>query len=129
MRTLIKKYKNSFADNVTDADPHTLITIIFQHVLINSAVAKGAIERKEIETKSKAIIKAIALVGELQDSLDMEKGGEISVTLFDLYQYIIGCLTEANIENKSVKLDEVTALISDIKEAWEAIPLENRQNF
>ena len=129
MRTSIKKYKNSFADNVTDADPHTLITIIFQHVLINSAVAKGAIERKEIETKSKAIIKAIALVGELQDSLDMEKGGEISVTLFDLYQYIIGCLTEANIENKSDKLDEVTALISDIKEAWEAIPVENRQNF
>jgi len=129
MRTSIKKYKNSFADNVTDADPHTLIAIIFQHVLINVAVAKGAIERKEIENKSKALIKVIALVGELQDSLDMEKGGEISVTLFDLYQYIVGCLTEANIENKADKLDEVTNLISEIKEAWDAIPVENRQNF
>jgi len=126
MRASIKKYQNSFAESVTDADPHTLISIIFKHILINVAIAKGAIDRKEIENKGKALIKAIALVGELQDSIDMEKGGEISINLFDLYQYIVGCLTDANVENSIDKLDEVTDLISNIKEGWDAIPLDKR---
>jgi len=126
MRTSIKKYQNSFAESVVDADPHTLISIIFKHILINVAIAKGAIPRKEIENKGKALIKAMALVGELQDSIDMEKGGEISINLFDLYQYVVGCLTDANIENNIDKLDEVTDLISNIKEGWDAIPLDKR---
>ena len=70
MRTSIKKYQNSFAESVVDADPHTLISIIFKHILINVAIAKGAISRKEIENKGKALIKSMALVGELQDSID-----------------------------------------------------------
>jgi len=126
MRTSIKKYQNSFAESVIDADPHTLISIIFKHILINVANAKGAISRKEIENKGKALTKAIALVGELQNSIDMEKGGEISINLFDLYQYIVGCLSDANLKNNSEKLDEVTDLISNIKGGWDAIPLDKR---
>lgn len=126
MRASIKKYRNANADNVADADPHQLISIIFKHILANVAIANGAIERKETENKGKCLTKAIALVGELQDSLDMEKGGEISSNLFDLYDYIIRCLVQANIENNSEKLDEVRALISEIKEGWDAIPQEKR---
>jgi len=126
MRTSIKKYQNSFAESVIDADPHTLISIIFKHILINVANAKGAISRKEVENKGKALTKAIALVGELQNSIDMEKGGEISINLFDLYQYIVGCLSDANLKNNSEKLDEVTDLISNIKEGWDSIPLDKR---
>jgi len=126
MRTSIKKYQNNFAENVVDADPHQLISIIFKHTLINVAVAKGAISRGEIENKSKAITKCIALVGELQDSLDMEKGGEISSNLFDLYDYVTRALFQANVDNNIEKLDEVTALISEVKEGWDAIPVEKR---
>ena len=126
MRTSIKKYQNNYAENVVDADPHQLISIIFKHTLINVAVAKGAISRNEIENKSNAITKGIALVGELQDSLDMEQGGEISENLYHLYDYIIRCLFEANKDNNTDKLDEVTNLISEVKEGWDAIPPEKR---
>jgi len=127
MRTSIKKYKNSFAENVVDASPHALISIIFKHILINVAVAKGAISRDEIENKGRSLGKSIALIGELQDSIDMENGGEISVTLFDLYQYIVVCITEANLENNIAKLDEVTDLITTVKEGWDAIPEDQKQ--
>jgi len=127
MRASIRKYSNANADNVADADPHQLISIIFKHILANVAIACGAISRRETENKGKCLNKAIALVGELQDSLDMEQGGEISISLFDLYQYAVNCLIEANIENNIDKLGEVTNLISNIKEGWDAIPLEKRQ--
>lgn len=126
MRASIKKYRNANADNVADADPHQLISIIFKHILANVAIASGAITRNEIENKGKCITKAIALVGELQDSLDMEKGGEISINLFELYDYIVRCLLQANLNNDSEKLDEVKKLITEIKEGWDAIPVEKR---
>ena len=126
MRASIKKYRNANADNVADADPHQLISIIFKHILANVAIANGAIARNETENKGKCLTKAIALVGELQDSLDMEQGGEISSGLFDLYDYIVRCLVQANLNNDCEKLEEVKALITEIKEGWDAIPTEKR---
>jgi len=126
MRASIKKYKNANADNVVDADPHQLISIILKHILSNIAIAKGAISRNETENKGNCLTKAIALVGELQDSLDMEKGGDISTNLFDLYDYIVRCLIQANLENDIEKLDEVRDLITEVKAGWDAIPVENR---
>ena len=126
MRASIKKYRNANADNVADADPHQLISIIFKHILANVAIANGAIARNETENKGKCLTKAIALVGELQDSLDMEQGGEISSGLFDLYDYIVRCLVQANLNNDCEKLEEVKGLITEIKEGWDAIPTEKR---
>ena len=126
MRASIKKYRNANADNVADADPHQLISIIFKHILANVAIASGAIDRDETENKGKCLTKAIALVGELQDSLDMEQGGEISTNLFDLYDYIVRCLVQANISNDTKKLDEVKNLVTEIKEGWDSIPTEKR---
>ena len=126
MRASIKKYRNANTDNVADADPHQLIKIIFKHILANIAIASGAISRNEIENKGKCLTKAIALVGELQDSLDMEQGGEISTGLFDLYDYIVRCLVQANLDNDCDKLDEVKSLITEVKEGWDSIPVEKR---
>jgi len=126
MRASIRKYSNANADNVADADPHQLISIIFKHILANVAIASGAIARNETENKGKCLTKAIALVGELQDSLDMEKGGEISSGLFDLYDYIVRILVQANISNDTEKLDEVKSLVTEIKEGWDAIPADKR---
>lgn len=128
MRASIKKYKNANADNVADADPHQLVSIIFKHILANMAIAKGAISRDEIENKNNALNKGLALIGELLDSIDMKNGGEISITLFDLYQYIITCISEANLKNDIQKLDEVSELITTIKEGWDSIPEEQRQH-
>jgi len=124
--TSIKKYRNANAESVVDASPHQLISIILKHILSNIAIANGAISRNEVENKGKALTKAIALVGELQDSLDMEQGGEISANLFELYDYIVRCLIQGNLENDTAKLDEVRDLILTVKEGWDAIPSDKR---
>ncbi|PCI59429.1 MAG: flagellar export chaperone FliS [Gammaproteobacteria bacterium] len=124
--TSIKKYRNANAESVVDANPHQLISIILKHILSNIAIAHGAISRQEVENKGKALTKAIALVGELQDSLDMEQGGEISANLFELYDYIVRTLVQANLKNDSSKLDEVRGLILTVKEGWDAIPADKR---
>jgi flagellar protein FliS len=115
--------------HVEQADPHTLISLIMQHILGNLAAAKGAVERKEIENKNKMLSKVIGLIGELQNSLDMDKGGELSENLYGLYGYMISQVTKANIKNDPEPLSEVAGLIAEIKSGWDAIPLEIRQQY
>ena len=128
-RLSIQKYQNTNMAHVEQADPHTLISLIMQHILGNLAAAKGAIERKEIESKNKMLCKVIGLLGELQNSLDMEQGGELSENLYGLYGYMISQVTQANIKNNAVPLAEVASLIAEIKSGWDAIPQDIRQQY
>ena len=129
MRRSLKQYQNTGLAHVEQADPHTLISLIMQHILGNLAGAKGAIERKEIENKNKMLGKVIGLIGELQDSLDMEKGGEISINLYNLYGYMISQVSQANMKNSIEPLTEVISLISEIKSGWDGIPQDIRQQY
>jgi len=129
VRSSIRKYQNTSLSQVENADPHALISLIMQHILGNLAAAKGAIERKDIEVRNKTLNKVIGLIGELQDSLDMEKGGELSTNLYDLYAYMISQVTKSNMKNISEPLTEVSALISEIKSGWDGIPDHIRQQY
>jgi len=129
MRRSIKQYQNTNLAHVEQADPHTLISLVMQHILGNLAGAKGAIERNEIENRNKMLTKVIGLIGELQNSLDMEKGGELSENLYGLYGYMISQVNSANIKNDPEPLTEVTTLIAEIKSGWDGIPQDVRQQY
>ena len=128
-RSSIRQYQNTGLSQVENVDPHTLISLIMQHILGNLAAAKGAISRKDIVIKNKTLGKVIGLIGELQDSLDMEKGGEISTNLFNLYAYMLTLVTRANIKNDPELLTEVSMLLSEIKAGWDGIPDDIRQQY
>jgi flagellar secretion chaperone FliS len=128
-RLSIQQYRQASVSNIDDADPHTLISIVLQHILGNIAATKGAIERKDVESKAKSLNKALALIGELQGSLDVEQGGEMAQNLAALYDYSIRALTEANQQNSQEKLDEVAKIFINIKEGWDGIPSEVRNEF
>ena len=129
MRRSIKQYQNTNLAHVEQADPHTLISLVMQHILGNLAGAKGAIERNEIENRNKMLMKVVGLIGELQNSLDMEKGGELSENLYGLYGYMISQINTANMKNDAKPLAEVSALITEIKSGWDGIPQEIRQQY
>ena len=129
MRSSIKQYQNTNMAHLEQADPHTLISLIMQHVLGNLAGAKGAIDRKEIEVKNKMLGKVIGLIGELQNSLDMDNGGDVSENLYNLYTYMISQVNQANLKNDNALLDEVAQLIAEIKSGWDGIPQDIRQQY
>ncbi len=106
------------------ADPHQLITMLFDGALEKIAIAKGAMARRAIAEKGQKIGSAIAIIDGLRASLDKEKGGEIANNLDALYEYMQRCLLKANAENDTQLLDEVSGLIKDVKSAWEAIAPE-----
>jgi len=103
------------------ADPHALITQMFDGAMTRIAQARGAIERKDIAAKGELISHAINIIGSLEACLDYEKGGEIAKNLGQLYEYMILSLTRANLQDDRGKLDEVIGLLLEIKSAWTRI--------
>lgn len=104
------------------ADPHSLITQMFDGVLTRIAQAKGAIARGDIPAKAEMISKAVLIVGGLEGCVNHQQGGELAENLSRLYQYMSLTLTEANIHSDIAKLNEVSGLILEIKSAWVQIP-------
>lgn len=126
-RNLTNPYADAYVQtSVQEASPHRLIHMLMEGFLGRVAAAKGAMERGDVALKGESITKAIAIVGGLDECLDMEKGGELADNLRALYVYMGDRLLEANINSDAAILDEVSRLMREIKSGWESIPEEFR---
>jgi len=107
---------------VLAANPHKLITMLFDGALVAIALSQKYMKEGDIKNKGESITKAILIIESgLRASLNKNVGGEIALNLDALYDYMSRRLFSANVENSQEFLSEVHALLSDLRGAWEAI--------
>jgi flagellar protein FliS len=113
---------------VADASPARLVQIMFEEIVAELTVAQGCMQRiknnvplNEVVLKGKSLGKAIRLINQLNNSLDMERGEKIAENLHALYVYMLARLTFANVTNDVRVLVEVTGLVQKIKAGWDQI--------
>ena len=118
---------------VEGSSPTRLVQIMFEHILTNLATAQGCMARiednlplSEVTQKLAAMRKAIQLIGQLNVTLDMERGGKIAQDLRALYEYMLVRLTQANAYNDTPIVAEVTNLVREIKSGWDRIVSDAR---
>jgi|SRR5690554_794589 len=120
--TALQQYQSvNHQAQAASADPHRLIQMLMEGGLTRLAQARGAMEREQTALKGELIGKAIGIVNGLRQSLDVEKGGEIAANLDGLYDYMVRRLMEANLKNDPAILEEVSGLLREVKEGWDAI--------
>jgi flagellar secretion chaperone FliS len=108
--------------NVGGANPHRLILMLFEAAMLAVSKAKGYMEAGNLSSKGMSISKAIQVIDNgLKASLDEERGGDIARQLAELYDYMCRKLLHASMRNDPVGLEEVSKLLSEIREAWSAI--------
>lgn len=107
--------------SVVDANPHQVIQLLLSGALDRLAQARGHIQRDETVGKSEQIGKALGIIEGLKLNLDTERGGEIASNLNDLYDYIMGVLLKANLNNDVALIDEVGGLLREVEGAWAQI--------
>jgi flagellar protein FliS len=83
--------------------------------------AGGAIQSGDLAGKRDAISKALAVLSELQSTLNMEQGGEVATSLDALYTYVNGRLLDASMQNDRAPLDESARLLRTLRDAWAEI--------
>ncbi len=119
--------KGNLKQDIANADPHKLTLMLMQGALDRIAYAKGAMERREYEQKAQFISRVVAILINLRDTLDLEAGQEMAANLFELYDYMINRINEAHITNSLQYLDEVSSLLTTIRDAWVQIPESAKQ--
>lgn len=112
---------------VEAANPHQLIAMLLDGALARIATAKGHMQRGEVGPRGECISRAISIVDGLQLSLNLDIEDEIVANLEALYDYIGRRLLLANAHRDEAILDEVTSLLEEIKSAWDAMPVEERE--
>lgn len=104
-----------------EADPHRLIQMLIEGGLTRLAQARGAMERNQTALKGELVGKAIAIIGGLRQGLNVGQGGELAANLDRLYEYMTTRLMEANLKNDPAILEEVSELLREVKNGWDAI--------
>jgi flagellar secretion chaperone FliS len=113
---------------VAEASPARLVQIMFEQILTHLATAQGCMGRiqnnmplNDVIAKGKAMGKAIRLIDQLNNTLDMERGQKIAENLRALYVYMLTRLTHANVTNDSNIVAEVASLVQKVKTGWDQI--------
>lgn len=107
---------------VMAASPHKLIVMLYDGALIAIRNAQVHMNSGNIPEKGRQISKAIKIIENgLRASLDRNVGGQIAQGLDSLYEYMGRRLLMANLNNQPELLEEVHHLLSDLREAWNAI--------
>lgn len=106
----------------SDNSGHQLIAMLFDGLVAAIQRARGAIQARDVEGKSRAIGQAVRIVGEgLRASLNLSQGGALAGELDSLYAYIELRLTRANLHNDEAALEECVTLIKPVQDAWNQI--------
>jgi flagellar protein FliS len=107
------------------ASPHRLIVMLYQGARQAIAQARMHLQQGNVPARGEAVGKAIQIVESgLQQSLNLEAGGEIAERLDALYSYMTRRLLEANIKQSEAMLVEVDGLLATLEEAWIGIAPE-----
>ncbi len=106
---------------VLTQDKGKLIVMLYEGAIKFLKLSQKDIEEGNYELKNTNINKAWDIINELNASLDMEAGGEISENLRKLYSFMLTHLSSANFKNDSQTVQEVIDMLSELKVGWETI--------
>lgn len=126
----LEQYRNiDLEAQVTEADGHRLVQMLFDGALERIQAAKVALEAGNLTRKGELVGKAVTILGGLRETLDFKAGGELAENLDALYGYMQKRLIEAHLWNQPEGLEEVVNLLRPLAEAWRSIPESTRRAF
>ena len=117
-RVAVDSYRKTQAQSRT---PLELVVMLYDGVLQSTMAARMAIETRNIPARRDAVSRALAIVSELQSTLDLERGAEVAESLDGLYGYITTRLMDASFRQDVGPLDEIIKLLTPLRDAWATI--------
>ncbi|MEP6538533.1 MAG: flagellar export chaperone FliS [Bryobacteraceae bacterium] len=111
-------YQDNRDNEILNARPLELVVILYRAAIASIEGARRHLAAGAIRERSDAISKASAILSELAQSLDHEKGESIAKNLTELYDYLQRLIIRANIEQIEPPLIEAGKLLDTLLEGW-----------
>ncbi len=106
---------------IMSAAPGQLVVILYDHLLVTLRRARMAVEAGDVEARGELLEKSRAVVTELLATLDHQRGGDVARNLSGLYTFILGELLQAGVRPSVERLDRVTHMVGELREAFAQI--------
>ena len=117
IRELMFRLANSMDKIVIDINEHS-----------NNKFDYKNISKKELAlNKSKNMSKSLSIIYGLQTCLDFDKSPEIAGNLFQLYEFARQKVISSFTEKDADGINQAIAVIREILDGWQSIPLEERK--
>jgi flagellar protein FliS len=104
--------------HVQSRSPLELVVMLYDGAVRFLTESRDAMSQGDLTRKRSAMSRALAIISELQSTLNMEKGGEIASQLDALYTYVNGRMLDASMHNDAGALDECIRLLSTLRSGW-----------
>jgi flagellar protein FliS len=83
--------------------------------------AAHAMRSGDISLMNNRMQRAEAIITELRQTLDHEKGGEIAQRLEAIYAFCQRHLLEARLQRDADKIEQVMTLLGELRDAWDQV--------
>ena len=108
---------------VRGASPVQLVIFLYEQAIEDLRRSVIALERGDIEARTRCINHALAVIAQLQGSLDMERGGEVARNLQRFYNGMRASLSEAQLKQSARILEQQIEQLVLVREAWLEVDL------
>jgi len=105
---------------VQSRSPLELVVMLYDGAIRFLLQAREAIAARDVRARTTAASRALDVVVELRNTLDMERGGDVARELDRLYAYITTRLLEVT-KGDGAAAEELQTLLSTMREGWVGI--------
>lgn len=106
---------------VQSSSPLGLVVMLYDGAIRFILEAREAIARKDVRARTNAVSRTLAIVSELQNTLNVKEGGAVAQELDRLYTYINTRLLDVTAKADDNAAAEVHKLLTTLREAWSQI--------
>lgn len=110
-----------FQTQVKSSSPLERVVMLYDAALRFSAAAVEAFGKRDIPARRAALSRTMAVIGELQGSLNMDQGGAVAEELDRLYTWMTDRLVAATVQQDPAPVVEVRRVLDTLRGAWQEI--------
>jgi len=107
--------------SILTAPPGRLVVMLYDGCLRFLFQSAYAMREGNKQQSLDRMRRAEAIIDELRITLDHDKGGDIATNLDALYGFSRSHLLKAWVEQDPAKIEEVSGIMSDLRDAWAEI--------
>jgi flagellar secretion chaperone FliS len=106
---------------VQSRSPLELVVMLYDGAIQSADAARDALAAGNIPARRAALSRMTAIIAQLQNTLDMERGADIAENLDRIYSWAINRILDATVARDPKPIDEVRRVLENLREAWQTI--------
>ncbi|MGE4431711.1 MAG: flagellar export chaperone FliS [Sphingobium sp.] len=106
---------------IESASPHGLVKLLFDELMLAMDASALSFDQGDLVKARDKQVRALSIVHALEGSLDFDNGGDIAISLAQIYRETRRLMVLSCEESQPAHIRKAHALIVEIAEAWNSI--------